>query len=100
MPLLMQANIELRSISEQRKEHLMQADIIGGYFCEELQHWVKIIRPTRDKRASQVYSKVRFRMTGSERKIKHEPTAEDELRQKAVRFISRKENKEAQCEKT
>ena len=71
----------------------MQADIIGGYFCEELQHWVKIIRPTRDKSISRIYSRARFRMKGSERKMKYEPTVEDELRQKAIRFILRKEEK-------
>lgn len=71
----------------------MRATIIGGYFCEKLQHWVKVLRPTKDNHKPLTYSKVRHRMIGAERKAAYEPTMEDQLKQEAIKFLIRKEAK-------
>ena len=71
------------------------AEIIGGYFCEKLQHWVKVIKPTKDNHKPRIHSKVSLRMKGAERKIAYEPKSniEDHLKQEIVRFLIRKEEK-------
>ena len=71
----------------------MRATIIGGYFCEKLQHWVKVLRPTKDNHKHRIHSKVRHRMIGAERKAAYEPRTEDHLRQEIIRFLIRKEEK-------
>ena len=67
--------------------------IIGGYFCEKLQHWVKVLRPTKDNHKPYIHSKIRLRMKGAERKMTYEPTVEDCLKQEIVRFLIEREEK-------
>ena len=65
--------------------------IIGGYYCEELQHWVKVLKPTKNRHKPLIHSKMGFRMKGSERKKAYEPaTVEDSLKREIVRFLIRK----------
>ena len=76
------------------------SNIIGGYFCEKLQHWVKVIKPTKDNHTPRIYSKSasKHRMKGSERKQAYHPTIEDNLKQHIVEFLNR--NRGESFEKT
>ena len=71
----------------------MKTQIIGGYFCKKLQHWVKVIKPTKNKYKSFLHSRVRHRMIGAERKAAYEPTMKDQLKQEAIKFLIREEAK-------
>ena len=71
----------------------MKTQIIGGYFCKKLQHWVKVIKPTKNKHKAFLHSRVRHRMIGAERKAAYELTMKDQLKQEAIKFLIRKEAK-------
>jgi len=67
--------------------------IIGGYYCNKLQHWIKVIEPTKDNHIPRIYSKSysRHRMKGSERKQSERPmTMGDILREQIREFLNRK----------
>lgn len=70
---------------------MADTDVIGGYFDERLQFWVKVIRPEKDKHKPCIHSKINFRMKGSERKKIYEPkTLESSLGQQVSEFIKKR----------
>ncbi|MCK4330844.1 hypothetical protein KAX02_13515 [candidate division WOR-3 bacterium] len=69
-------------------------EIIGGYYCEKLQHWVKVLKPTKNRHRPRIYNKRSFRMKGPERKKACEPaTVEDSLKREIVGFLIRKKER-------
>lgn len=68
------------------------AKIVGKYFCKKLQHWVKVLEPTKDNHTPRIHSKSfsRHRMKGSEQKQIYQPTVESNLKQQIVEFLNRK----------
>lgn len=66
------------------------AKIIERYFCKKLQHWVKVLEPTKDNHTPHIHSKSVHRMKGSERKQTYHPTTEDNLKQQITEFLDKK----------
>ena len=66
--------------------------VIAQYYDEELQFWIKVLKPIKDSHRPHIHSKMTHRMKGFERKAKYEPqTEEASLHQQALEFLRRKE---------